>query len=97
MFDRKKRVLDLRKKLRDGSISIGSWMQMNSPDVAEIMGQADFDWVSIDMEHGSISHRDLPNLFRALELGKTLPLVRIAEASLSNCKQALDRAFSPSE
>ena len=90
MFDRKKAVVDLRQKLRGGKVSIGSWMQLNSPDVAEIMGQAGFDWVAVDMEHGSISHRDLPNLFRALELGGTLPLARIAEGTLTHCKEALD-------
>ena len=90
MFDRKKAVIDLRQKLKDGKVSIGSWMQLNSPDVAEIMGQAGFDWISVDMEHGSISSSDLPNLFRALELGNTLPLARISEGTLTNCKQALD-------
>ena len=44
----------------------------------------------VDLEHGSIAHSDLPNLFRALELEVTLPLVRIAEGTLTNCKQALD-------
>ena len=90
MFNRITAVNKIRKKLKENEVSIGSWMQLNSPDVAEIMGQAGFDWVAVDMEHGSISHSDLPNIFRALELGGTLPLVRIAEGALSNCKQALD-------
>ena len=65
-------------------------MQLNSPDVAEIMGQAGFDWVVVDMEHGSVSVNQLPDLFRALELGGTLPLARIAESVPKECKQALD-------
>jgi len=90
MFNRITAVNKIRKKLKGNEVSIGSWMQLNSPDIAEIMGQACFDWVAVDMEHGSISRRDLPNILRALELGGTLPLVRIAEGALSNCKQALD-------
>ena len=89
-FERRKSIIDLREKLKLDEVSIGSWMQINSADVAEIMGKGSFDWVAIDMEHGSISHSDLPNIFRALELGNTLPLARIAEGTLSNCKQALD-------
>ena len=90
MFNRITTVNKIRKKLRNNDVSIGSWIQLNSPDVAEIMGQAGFDWVAVDMEHGSIAHSDLPNIFRALELGGTLPIARIAEGTLSNCKQALD-------
>jgi len=90
VFNRIIAVNKIRKKLKGNEPSIGSWMQLNSPDVAEIMGQAGFDWIAVDMEHGSISHSDLPNIFRALELGGTLPIARIAEGTLSNCKQALD-------
>ena len=32
----------------------------------------------------------LPDLFRALELGKTLPLVRVSEGKSKECKEALD-------
>ena len=65
-------------------------MQIPHPSVAEIMGQAGYDWVAVDMEHGSISHAQLPDLFRALELGETLPLVRLVEGTTKECKQALD-------
>ena len=34
--------------------------------------------------------QQLPDLFRALELGDTLPLVRLAEGTPVSCKQALD-------
>ena len=90
MFNRIDKINALRNSLVNHKVTIGSWMQINSPDVAEIMGRADYDWVAIDMEHGSISNTDLPNLIRSLQLGDTLPLVRIQEGSRSNCKQALD-------
>jgi 2-dehydro-3-deoxyglucarate aldolase len=65
-------------------------MQLPCPSVAEIMGQAGYDWVAVDMEHGAVSHHQLPDLFRALELGGTLPLVRLAEGHPKDCKLALD-------
>ena len=58
--------------------------------VAEIMGQSGFDWVALDLEHGSFSLHQLPDLFRALELGGTLPLVRLAEGSEKELKSVLD-------
>lgn len=80
----------IRAKLRSGGKSIGSWMQIPHPSVAEIMGQAGYDWVAVDMEHGAVAVNQLPDLFRALELGNTLPLARIAHGQPKDCKQALD-------
>ena len=54
------------------------------------MGSAGYDWVAVDLEHGAMSLHQLPELFRALELGNTLPLARIAQGQPEHCKQALD-------
>jgi 2-dehydro-3-deoxyglucarate aldolase len=65
-------------------------MQIPHASVAEIMGQSGYDWVAVDMEHGAVSAHQLPDLFRALELGGTLPMARLAEGTVKDCKQALD-------
>ncbi len=83
-------IESIRSRLRDGSASIGSWMQIPHASIAEIMGQSGYDWVAVDLEHGTIGHQQLPDLFRALELGNTLPLVRLARGHVTDCKQALD-------
>ena len=83
-------ITDIRKKLNNGGVSVGSWMQIPHSSIAEIMGQSNYDWVAVDMEHGAISVHQLPDLFRALELGNTLPLVRLAHGHSKDCKQALD-------
>lgn len=84
------KISTIRHLLASGQPSIGSWMQIPNASVAEIMGQAGYDWVAVDLEHGSISVHQLPDLFRALELGDTLPLVRLAQGHAKDCKQALD-------
>jgi 2-dehydro-3-deoxyglucarate aldolase len=89
-MNRLKAITTIRRKLSEGKYSVGSWMQIPSPSVAEIMGQAGYDWVAVDMEHGAISVHQLPDIFRALELGNTLPVVRIAQGHPKDCKQALD-------
>jgi 2-dehydro-3-deoxyglucarate aldolase len=83
-------VNSIRNKLKNSKPSVGSWMQIPHPSIAEIMGSGNFDWIAVDMEHGSVSHFSLPDLFRAIELGGTLPLARISEGTMSNCKQSLD-------
>lgn len=89
-MNRQTALSGLRNKLASGGHSIGSWIQIPHPSVAEIMGHAGYDWVAVDLEHGSISVHQLPDLFRALELGKTLPLARLAQGQPKDCKQALD-------
>ncbi len=83
-------IESIRSKFKKGELSIGSWMQISSSSIAEIMGSSGFDWVAIDMEHGSFSNEKLPDLFRALELNNTLPLVRLAEGNSKDCKLSLD-------
>lgn len=89
-MNRLKKIKDIRAKLQSNKSSIGSWMQIPHASVAEIMGNAGYDWVAVDLEHGAIGVHQLPDLFRALELGGTLPLVRLAEGHPKDCKQALD-------
>jgi 2-dehydro-3-deoxyglucarate aldolase len=89
-MNRPARVAAIREALAAGRPSVGSWIQLPHASVAEIMGQAGYDWVAVDLEHGSIAVDQLPDLFRALELGDTLPLARLASGGATDCKQALD-------
>jgi 2-dehydro-3-deoxyglucarate aldolase len=80
----------IRNKLENNQVSIGTWQQISNASISEILGQAGYDWVAVDMEHGCVSVAQLPDLFRAIELGGTLSLARISEATPKDCKQALD-------
>ncbi len=80
----------LRARLRAGGSSIGSWLQIPGADGAEIMGRAGYDWIAVDLEHGSFTRSDLPDVFRAIELGGTLPFARIADCTMTSIKGALD-------
>lgn len=89
-MNRLEKIRAIRAALANNEASIGSWIQIPHPSIAEIMGQAGYDWIAVDMEHGAIDAHQLPDLFRALELGGTLPLVRLAQGHPRDCKQALD-------
>jgi len=87
---RLKKIALIRKKLQNDELTIGTWQQIPHSSISEILGQAGYDWVAIDMEHGSINFEKLPDLFRGIELGGALPIVRVAESNMINCKKALD-------
>jgi 2-dehydro-3-deoxyglucarate aldolase len=89
-MDKRASVEQLRARLLSGGASVGSWMQIPHPSIAEILGQDGYDWIAFDLEHGSFGVDRLPDLCRAVELGGTLPLVRLAQGHPKDCKQALD-------
>ena len=85
---------DVRRKLRGGQHSIGSWLQISNDSVATIMGAAGFDWVAVDLEHGRFAEESLPTLFRALSAGGTAPFARLGAVSPYTVKAALDAGAS---
>lgn len=85
-----KTTQELRAAMRGGKATLGSWLQIPSPDVAEILAASGYDWIAVDAEHGAFSRCLYPDLFRAIERGGALPFVRVAEASRLPIKAALD-------
>ena len=49
MYNKKNKVKECRKQ---GKISLGTWVQMASPEIVEAVGYQGYDFVIIDMEHG---------------------------------------------
>jgi len=84
-------VQKIREYLAEGKQIVGSWMQLPCPEVAEILGGQHFHFVGVDLEHSNITRHQLPNIFRALELGNTLPLVRIAKPDSFLAIEALEQ------
>jgi 2-dehydro-3-deoxyglucarate aldolase len=89
-MDKKSKIQNLRNKLKNKEASIGSWIQISNASIAEIMGSAGYDWIAVDLEHGNISSENLPNLFRSLELGGTLPFARLSSVDKVESKKVLD-------
>lgn len=80
----------VKQKLKKRHYTIGSWVQLPEPGIVEIMAKSGFEWLVVDMEHGSISIESLPDLFRAIEGAGSLPLVRVPENNETIIKRVLD-------
>ena len=57
--------MSLRQRLRDGPTLFGTWVNTPSPDLVETLGDAGFDCVFLDLEHGEYGTEALPDLLRA--------------------------------
>ena len=66
-----------RQQLQQRTLSLGAWVQIGHPAVAEVFGRAGFDWVCADLEHGAQDLESATNLFRALSAYPAAAVVRV--------------------
>ena len=52
----------LRESLVNNETTIGSWITLGHPAIAEIMAKSGFDWLTVDMEHSAITLDQAQNL-----------------------------------
>jgi 4-hydroxy-2-oxoheptanedioate aldolase len=80
----------LRATLEAGTPVFGTWIQTPSAEVTEILAEAGFDFVIIDLEHGYFGTESVANLIRAAELGGAAALVRVPQEAAEQIGKALD-------
>ncbi len=81
---------ELKKKIGEGILTIGSWITIGHPSVAEIMANAGFDWLTVDLEHSSITLSEAQDLIQVIESCGVTPLVRVGENRPSVIKRVMD-------
>ena len=69
---------------------VGTFLGIGHADVAELVGRLGFDLAVIDTEHAAIGRETVQAMVRALALGPTFPMVRVATNQPSLIAQALD-------
>jgi 2-dehydro-3-deoxyglucarate aldolase len=79
----------VKRKLKAGQATVGAWVGIGHPEVAEIMAQMGFDWLVFDTEHAPLSIETVQKLIQAMR-GSAVPLVRVAWNDPVLIKRALD-------
>jgi len=80
----------LRRKLKEGNPCLGLWVTLESATVSEVAAELGLDWICVDLEHGSLSYRDVLNHARAARGSYTAVLVRVPSATIDSVKRCLD-------
>lgn len=70
--------------------SIGAWVSLPSLQAADAMLSCGFDWVVVDLEHGSLSIRDAVDVFIAAERRGVMPFARLPQADPYLARRLLD-------
>lgn len=78
-----------RSKLHT-QLMAGTFLNLGSPTAAEIAADTGFDWLAIDLEHGSGSLADLRNMLLACRGSSAAPIVRIPSVDPDTVKFVMD-------
>lgn len=70
--------------------SIGTWVSLSDPTVAEIAANGPFDFVVIDTEHTPLGLESVVNCLRAIDAGGAQPIVRVPWNDPVRIKRLLD-------
>ena len=84
----------IRGRVLAGEFMTGTFLNLGSSLTAEMAGQAGFDWVLIDLEHGAGDRQELLLQLQALESTPAAPIVRIAWNDAVLFKRVLDLGVS---
>lgn len=81
---------NLKIRIRNGETLIGCWLNLGSSITAEIVGTAGFDWVLIDLEHGTGTENDVLHQLQALEHTPAAAVVRVESYERQRFHRILD-------
>ncbi len=74
----------------DNRISIGSWITLNHFSIAEVMADAGFDWLCVDMEHSVTDYFEAQQLIATIQSKGIKAYVRVGENNTRIIKRVLD-------
>jgi len=80
----------VKQKIRRGELTIGSWICLAHPTIAEIIAKSGPDWIVIDMEHTTITVADIEPLIQVIEANGVVPLVRLPDNDPILAKKVMD-------
>ena len=80
----------LKEAIQSSGLAIGTFVQMASAENAEIAAASGFDFVILDMEHGSFGIESLVELIRGVQVAGATPIVRLPDDSETGILKALD-------
>jgi len=80
----------VKHKLKNGQKTIGGFLQTLSPVAAEIMAQAGFDWLIVDLEHAPGDFANLQAQLQAMNGSGVVPFARAPWNDMVAIKRILD-------
>src|SRR5262245_37702569 len=84
------RTNPVKKKLRAGEPSFGTWLSLGDLYASRVMARLGFDWLTLDIEHQPIDWSTAAAIFGAIADAGCVPIARVPHGNMFFIKQALD-------
>jgi len=82
--------MSLKSRLNRSELTIGSWVTLGHPSIAEIMAAAGFDWLVLDMEHSVLELSEVQTLIQVLDSKQCPAIVRLTSNHPDQIKRVMD-------
>ena len=82
--------MSLKSRLNRSELTIGSWVTLGHPSIAEIMAAAGFDWLVLDMEHSVLELSEVQTLIQVLDSKHCPAIVRLTSNHPDQIKRVMD-------
>ncbi|MGK0307149.1 MAG: 2-dehydro-3-deoxyglucarate aldolase [Urechidicola sp.] len=80
----------LKESLRNSELTIGSWLTIPNQAIVEILASADFEWLTLDLEHSAIDIESAQNLIGHIQANNMEALVRVSKNDEVIIKRVMD-------
>lgn len=80
----------LKKTIANGEPTIGVWLSIPAPTIAEIMSHVGYDFMIIDNEHGQMTLESSTDMMRGAMVGHTTTMIRVPGQDPDYMKRVLD-------
>lgn len=82
--------LEIIKRIKENQPTFGAWIYLKDPAVTEMIAEAGYDWVIINMEHGNLNEDLAQALIVPLKGTHCVPIVRVFGKDPDLIKKVLD-------
>jgi 2-keto-3-deoxy-L-rhamnonate aldolase RhmA len=87
-------INSIRERILNRELLTGTFLSLGNSITTEIAGNSGFDWLLLDVEHGSGSHSHLIHQIQATGATPAAPFVRIEDNQTARFKRVLDLGAS---
>lgn len=84
------RANPVKKALKSGQPSVGTWLSLGSITAARFMARAGFSWLTVDIEHSLVDWETATHMFGAIADAGCVALARVPSNRHDHIKRVLD-------
>src|SRR5262245_26759954 len=84
------RANTVKRALKAGEASVGTWLSLGSITAARFLARAGFSWLTVDVEHSLVDWETATHMFAAIADADCVALARVPANRHDHIKRVLD-------